>query len=159
MIDRIVNYVLVTERCIGELNALFDWAYYVEGFWPQAMAEFYGNPATYPLALAPLNDPEGIKEFHVKCKRLCYPPDSDWPCTWRVNMSSFLSSKFLIIWNIYKSSLILMVFVAYAGLQCTMSYDLAEHPFAEEIDLRANLQVCVVFVHLTFFLHLITAQA
>jgi len=39
-----------------------------------------------------------------------------------------------------------MMFAAYAGLQCTMSQDLAMHPYAGEIDYRANLQVCVIFI-------------
>ena len=79
MIDRIVNYVLVTERCTAELNS-FDQSL-VKELWPQVQAKFLSDPVKYPSAMAEQNDPEGRKVFHVKCERICYLPESKEPRT------------------------------------------------------------------------------
>jgi hypothetical protein len=79
MIDRTVNYVLVTECCTAELNS-FNQSL-VKELWPQVQAKFLSDPVKYPSAMAERNDPEGRKLFHIKCERICYLPESKEPCT------------------------------------------------------------------------------
>ncbi|KAM6497055.1 hypothetical protein JOM56_007528 [Amanita muscaria] len=116
LIDRMTEYLILADRCLMKLR---DDKFHVKTLWLELQAVFQSDPVKYPSAMAAQNDANGRRDFLAKCQAICFPPPSMVPHS--------------------PEDYILMYFSAVASLQCQASQKLRSHPYAEEIDYRANL--------------------
>jgi hypothetical protein len=74
LIDRMMDYLIVAERCLMELRTLD--ASYVQPLWLQLQSVFQADRVKYPSAMAAQNDMRGRRDFLAKCQAICFPPPS-----------------------------------------------------------------------------------
>ena len=77
MIERITNYVIVAEQCAEHLRS-FDFPD-IKQLWAQVQTDFLADPVKYPSVMAEINDLEGRQKFQLKCRAICFPPNSELP--------------------------------------------------------------------------------
>jgi hypothetical protein len=73
-------------------------------------------------------------------------------CLVALKSKAFTTCLYWISFDIWFPSYIRVTFAANAGIQSITSQDLVGHPYAGEIEYRANIQSCVIFLPLSCLL-------